>query len=295
MPPYTYAVGEFLTIESDVEIFLFDTPPQESVTGPDIRLRETDSEAYSVEWTGDGVCVALPRSLTVEKASSTEPVSFTKLLLSAVQAMLLRQGATLLFGAALQTPHGDGLGLFGPSDCGKSVASLRLARDRQYRLLADDLLVCHEGRVHPFPRYMNLPRDVSGVEQWVQSPAVPRAQVRLFPEEVDVPRRLVTESAPERVELDDIVLVGPPESGVERADRLNPQRVSTTRAGAVLATLQESALAGWTSHPAVRETVDSGGTDRHTVVREAITDATCYRLDATTGNLAAAVAALVER
>lgn len=295
MPPYTYTVGSFLTIESDVELFIFDTPPQEPVPEPDIVIREREHEESAVEWTGDGVQVAVPPSLAVEKDGSAEPARFTKLLLSAVQGMLLRQGATLLFGSALQSPGGDGVGLFGPSDCGKSTASFRLARRQGYRLLADDLLVCHEGRVYSFPRYLNLPRDVPAVEQWVQSDAVPETQVRLSPDEVDVPRRLVSESVPEGVELDGVIFVAPPESAAERADSPDPTVVSTERAGTTLAALHRSALAGWVSLPAVRETVDNSGTDRQAVVREAVADAACYRLDASSARLAQSVAALVEQ
>ena len=289
MTQYTYTVGEFLAIESDIEVFLFDTAPQKPVSQPDIRLRETDSERYSVEWTDGRVEIALPPRFVVEKLGSTEPTPFTRLLLSAVQAMLLRQGATLLFGAALQTPRGDGLGLFGPSDCGKSVASFRLARNRQYRLLADDLLVCHDGRVHPFPRYMNLPRDVPDVERWVQSAAVPETQVRRFSDEIDVPRRLVTDSVPEQVELDDILLI-PPGSTVERTGRRATHVVSTGRAETVLAALQESALANWVSHSAVRETVPDRGADMQAIVGEALADTTCH--ETASGRLTASVASL---
>jgi len=193
MTSYTYAVGGFLNVESDIKVFLFDTSPGASVPEPDILLRETDTEGDTVEWTGDRVRIALPPSLAVEKTSSAEPVRFTKLLLSALQGMLLRQGATLAFGSALQTPDGGGVGLFGPSNCGKSTASFCLARQRRYRLLSDDLLICYEGRVYPFPRYVNLPRDVAAVEQWVRSDAVPGERVRSWADEVDVPRGVVSE------------------------------------------------------------------------------------------------------
>lgn len=54
---------------------------------------------------------------------------------------LLRQRATLMFGSAFRGPDGNGIGLFGPSNCGKSAASFHLTRDRGYRLLGDDLLI----------------------------------------------------------------------------------------------------------------------------------------------------------
>ena len=295
MTSYTYAVGGFLNVESDVEVFLFDTSPGVSVPEPDILLRETDTEGDTVEWTGDGVRIALSPSLAVEKTSSAEPARFTKLLLSALQGMLLRQGATLAFGSALQTPDGGGVGLFGPSNCGKSTASFRLARQRRYRLLSDDLLICYEGRVYPFPRYVNLPRDVAVVERWLRSDAVSGERVRSWADEVDVPRAVVSERVSGGLELDDVVLVGPSGSAVERAGTPATRAVSTERARARLAALHRSALGGWTSLPAVRDAVVDGETDRRAVVREVVAGATCRRLDASGGTLAQSVASLLER
>jgi hypothetical protein len=228
--------------------------------------------------------------MAVEKEASTEPVQFTKILLSAIQAMLLRQRATLVFGSAFRGPNGNGIGLFGPSDCGKSAASFHLARDRGYRLVADDLLSFHEGRVYPFPRYLNLPRDVSAIEQWIRSEGVSAERVRLWPDEVDVPRRLVTESVPERVELDDVLLVTScePPAG-------DPERISTEAAVETLVGLCQSALVGWISEPRTREAIEAGDVDCRSIVREAITDAACYRLEVPQTALSQSVATFLER
>lgn len=290
MPSYTYAVGEFLTIESEVELFLIDTPPGQAEGEADIDVRRGQSDSTTVEWTGHSVVITLSPSMAVDKDSSAEPVEFTKILLSAIQAMLLRQRATLVFGGAFRTPDGNGVGLFGPVNCGKSTALFQLALGRGYHLLADDLLVCHEGCVYPFPRYMNLPRDAPAVERWVRSDGASAEQVRVWAYEVDIPRRQVTETIPEQVEFDDVLLAEPcepPASG--------PEPVSTEYTDTTVAELRQSALAGWTSEPQTREEIDDGGTDWRPLVRGAITDATCHRLEVPRTALARSVADFLGR
>ena len=289
MTPYTYAVGEFLTVESEFELFLFDTPPGPTVSGGDIVIRRGKNDTPTVERTGRGTVNRGPPTMDVEKERSTEPVRFMRLLLSAIQAMLLRQRATLAFGSAFRGPDGNGVGLFGPSNCGKSAASFRLALDRGYQLLADDLLVCHEGRVYPFPRYMNLPRDVPAVERWVRSEMASTEGVRLWADEVDVPRRLVTETVPEHVTLDNVLLAAPREPPGR-----SPEPVSPGRADETVAELRRSALAGWISESRTREAIDDGGADWRPIVQEVITDAACHRLEVPQTVLARSIAEFLE-
>jgi hypothetical protein len=289
MSSYTYAVGEFLTIESDVELFLIDTAQQQAQGETDVRIRRKKTDSPTVTWTGHSVVVTLPTSMAVGKNGSAEPVQFTKILLSTIQAMLLRQGATLVFGGAFRRPGGDGVGLFGPANCGKSTALFRLALRRGYHLVADDLLICQEGCVYPFPRYMNLPRDAPAVERWVQCDGSSAEEVRVWVDEVDIPRRLVTETVPELVEFDDVLLAepcAPPASA--------PEPVSTEYAEATIAEVRQSALAGWTSEPRARGEIDDGGADWRPIVREAIADATCHRLEVPPNALAQSVAEFLE-
>lgn len=290
MAPYTYDLGEFLTVESEVELTLLDIPSRPASPGADLVIRRGTRGTPTVEWTGRRAVITVPPSMIVTKDGSVEPVQFTKILLSAIQALLLRQRATLVFGSAFRGPDGNGIGLFGPSNCGKSAASFHLARDRGYRLLADDLLICHAGWVYPFPRYMNLPRDVAAIEQWAQSEGASAEGVRAWPDEVDVLRRLVTESVPERVAFDDVLLVTPCE-----APAGNPEPISTERAVTMLAEFRHSALAGWISDPRAREAIDDGGVDWRPIARETVADADCYRLEAPQTELARSVAEFVER
>jgi hypothetical protein len=289
MAPYTYDLGEFLTVESEVELTLLDIPSRASASEAALVIRRGTGDTPTVEWTGHRAVITVPPSMVVTKDGSVEPVQFTKILLSAIQALLLRQRATLVFGSAFRGPDGNGIGLFGPTNCGKSAASFQLARDWGYRLLADDLLICHEGMVYPFPRYMNLPRDVAAIEQWAQCEGASAERVRSWPDEVDVPRRLVTDSVPERVALDVVLLVTPCE-----APAGSPEPISTERAVTMLAEFRHSALAGWISEPRAREAIDDGGVDWRPIACEAIAEADCYRLEAPQADLARSVAELVE-
>lgn len=233
--------------------------------------------------------ITVPSSVSVEKEASGEPVRFTKILLSTFQAMLLRQRATLSFGGAFRGPDGTGVGLFGPSNCGKSAALFHLARNRGYRLLADDLLVLQEGWVYPFPRYLKLPRDVPAVEQWLQSEGRQLEQVRVWSDEVDVPRRAVTESVPDRIRFDVVLLVTP-------CDRpaTDPEPVSTEAGVTAVTEFCQSALAGWISEPQSREAIEGGDVGRRQILREALADAACYRLEAPPSALARSVAEFLE-
>lgn len=287
---YTYDLAPVLTVESEVELSLLDTPSQPSASGPDIVVRRREISTPTVEWTGHHAVITVPPSVTVEKAASAEPERFTKILLSTIQAMLLRQRATLAFGSALRGPDGNGVGLFGPTNCGKSTASFRLAREWGYQLLADDLLIFQEGWVYPFPRYLNLPRDVPAVERWVRSEGATFDQVRLWPDEVDVPRRFVTESVPERVRLDVVLLVTPCEHPGG-----DPEPVSTEAAIRAVTEFCRSALGGWISEPLAREAIKDGSVDRRSIIGETITDAACYRLEAPQTGLARSVAEFVDR
>lgn len=290
IPLYTYELGPDLTVESEVELSLLDTPSRPSASGADIVVRRRETCTPAVEWTGHRAVITIPSSVAVEKEASAEPERFTKILLSTIQAMLLRQRATLGFGSALRGSDGNGVGLFGPTNCGKSTASFHLARDWGYRLLADDLLIFQEGWVYPFPRYLNLPRDVPAVERWVRSEGSNFDQVRLWPDEVDVPRRFVTESVPERVEFDVVLLVTPCEHPGG-----DPEPVSTEAAVAAVTEFCQSALGGWISEPLARDPIEDGGVDRRSIIGEAITDAACYRLEAPQTALARSVAEFLER
>lgn len=290
MAPYTYAVGQVLTVESEFEIFLFDTELEEATAEPDIVIRETAETAPATERAAGRLEVAVPSSWAFEWTDAGKPVAFMKVLFTAIQEMLLCREATLCFGSAFSTPAGDSVALFGPSNCGKSTATFHLARQRDYRILGDDLVVCRAGAVYPFPRYVNLPRDVPAVQQWLASGRVPEDRVVEWPGEVGVPRRLVSETVPSRLELDYALVVSPgePHDGRER-------RISTEQAMARVARLYDSALSGWTTQPTVRESFDSDETDWQPLVRETLDGATCYRLGATGATLPDSVAGVLER
>ena len=294
MEPYTYAIGEFLTVESDIEVFLFDVPPGERVPDPDIVIRETATGDLAAEWTAGRVRITVPSSVPTEKTSSEEPTEFMKVVMSAIECVLQGQEAALAFGGALRTPDGVGVGLFGDSDCGKSTAAFRLARKWGYQLLADDLLICNRGAVYPFPRYVNLPRDVPDVERWLDSIMSGSDRIRRWDDQLDVPRALVSDTVPERVELDYVVLLDPAESQAESAATLAPKAVSTERAFAALTSLNRTHLDGWTGHPTVREHCAVQNGERHEPVREAIAGADAYRISSSKGDLARSIADLVE-
>jgi hypothetical protein len=290
MASYTYDLSGFVTVDSEFELSLVDAPSRRSGTGGDVVVRRGEADAPAVEWTGRRVVVTVPPSMPVEKDAAAEPERFTKILLSAVQTMLLRREATLAFGSAFRAPDGTGVGLFGPSGCGKSAASFRLAREWDCRLLADDLLVVHEGVVYPFPRYLNLPRDVAAVERWLRSEGASTERVRLWPGAADVPRRSVTESVPERIELDAVLVATPRESPAR-----SPDPIPTEDAAAALIDLVDESLAGWITESRTREAVDDRGVDRRPILRSAVTDAACYRLETPRSDLARSVAEFVGR
>lgn len=295
MSPYSYAVGEFLTVESDVEVFLFDVHPGDRVLDPDVVIRRGTVEEVVAERTDGCIQVTVPTSLPTEKTDSSEPVEFTKLLVTAIDRALLQRGATLVFGAVLQTPDGDGVGLFGDSGCGKSTAAFRLARQWGYRLLADDLLVCHGHEIHPFPRYVNLPRDVPSVETWLRSTAPRTDRIRRWDDELDVPRALVSDVVPERVELDYVVLADPSESSGRGTASPTPVPIPTERAVDDVAAWNGTNLDGWTAHPAIPGVSEGTRPDRRGAIREAMAGADCYRIASPGGALSRSVAGLVQR
>lgn len=272
MDTHTYAVSEFVTVESEFPVFLFDTPPLGPVAEPDVVLRETGDGAVTAEAADGQLRIGVPSALPTEKETSAVPVEFTKVLKSAIERRLLRQGAALLFGAALETPDGEGVGLFCDSGRGKSTTAFRLSGRRGYRLLGDDLLIAHGGAVYPFPRYAALPRDVPAVEEWVRSldPEVRAASTRPWDDEVDVPRALLSDTVPGRTDLDYAVFVDP-----DRRPRNGTERIPTGTALSLLEGWNRANLAGWTSHPAVR-TSGHPGADRRGIVRGPIEGADCY-------------------
>lgn len=287
---YTYDLSPLLTIDSEVELSLLDAPPRPSSSDADIVVRRRENGTPTVEWRDHRAVITVPSSVAVEKDASGDPVQFTRMLLSTIQAMLLRRRATLAFGSAFRGSDGTGIGLFGPPNCGKSATTFHLARTRGYRLLADDLLVFHEGWVYPFPRYLNLPRDVPAVERWLDSERARCEQVRLWPDEVDVPRRCVTANIPDRIEFDVVLLVTP---GSPPAT--DPKPVSTEAAVTAVTEFFQSALAGWISEPQARAAIGGGDIDRRAIVQEVLTGAACYRLETPQSALARAVSEFLER
>lgn len=285
---YTYDLSPLVTVDSEVELSLLDAPSRPSTSDPDVVVRRREGHTPTVEWTGRRAVVTVPPSIPVGKDASGEPVEFTRLLLSTVQAVLLRRRATLAFGAAFRAPNGDGVGLFGPSNCGKSTASFHLARAGGVQLLADDLLVLHEGWVYPFPRHLNLPRDVPAVERWVETEGARIERVRLWPDEADVPRWAVTGSVPDRIRFDVVLLVTPRSSPAG-----DPEPVSTAAAAAALSEFHRAALAGWISDPRAHEAIETGDVDHRSIVREALAGAACYRLEAPRSDLAQSIAAFL--
>lgn len=290
---HTYAIGEFVVVESDFEVFLFDESPGDRVADPDIVIRKTVGGDLAADWTDGHVRVRVPASLPTEKTSSTEPIEFTKAIMTAVDHALQRRGATLAFGGVLRSPGGAGVGLFGNSGCGKTTAAFRLATQRRYQVLAGDLLICRGREIGPFPRYMNLPRDVPAVEQWYRSAASSADRIRQWDDELDVPRALISETVPERVELDYVVLVDPVDPAAGRGASPELDEVSTERAIADLTAWNRTNLEGWTSHPAVHHPSEDPGTARRTAIREMVADAECYRITSSREALARSVTGLV--
>ena len=287
MSSHTYTVGGVLTIESEFDIFLFDTELDGPVPEPDITIREGAGTDPAAERTETGLGLVVPSSFATERTDAVGPAPFMKLLFTAIQGTLLERGATLCFGGVFRTPDGDSVALFGPSGCGKSTAILTLARQRGDRVLGDDLFVCSAGEVRPFPRYMNLPRDVPVVRRWLRSGDVPDDQLVEWPDEVGVPRRLVSGTAPTELDLDYALLVQPDCPGGGET------RIPTARLVAALSRLNDRTLTGWTSQPTVRAVFDSWA-DPEPLVRQAVDDAACYRLDTTSGTLVESILRVLE-
>jgi hypothetical protein len=290
MCTYTYAIGEFITVQSDIEVFLFDVPPGVRVADPDIVIREVADEPLTVERCEGQLLVTVPPSVATTKTSSAEPVAFTKALLTAIDQALAQQDATLVFGGALQTPEGVGVGLFGDTRCGKSTTALRLVQNHGYRLLGDDLLVCHGGGVHPFPRYLNLRRDAPAVEAWARSADARSDRIRRWDDQLDVPRALVSGTVPDRTDLDYACLLD------TAAARTAPETAAVARRRAVAQIMawNRMHLDGWTVDTTFRDLRGASSTDRSGAIRAVLAAADCYRLTAPKGQLPPVVTTLVD-
>lgn len=290
MCTYTYTVGEFITVQSDFELFLFDTKPGSQVSDPDIVIQEAAGAPLAVERRGSQLLLTVPPSLPTTKTSSAEPVAFTKALLTAIDQALGQQNATLVFGGALQTPDGVGIGLFGDTGCGKSTTAFRLAQQQGYQLLADDLLICRDGSVHPFPRYLNLRRDVPAVEAWVRSSDAPSDRIRRWNDQLDVPRALVSKTIPDSIELEYACLLD------TTAVRTAPEIAAVTRSRAAdhVTAWNRMHLDGWTADATFRDLQRAPPTDRRGAIREVLATADCYRLAAPKGQLPRVVTTLVD-
>jgi hypothetical protein len=290
MCTYTYTIGEFITVQSDVEVFLFDVPPGGRVTDPDVVIREVAEGSLAVDQREDRVLVTVPPSVSTTKTSAAEPEAFTKALLTALDQALAQQDATLVFGGALETPTGVGIGLFGDTMCGKSTTIFRLVTEHDYRLLADDLLICHAGGVHPFPRYLNLRRDAPAVEAWARSPAAQAAQIRRWSDQLDVPRALVSEPVPACIDLEYACLLD------TDATRTAPEITTVPRSRAVahVTALNRLNLNGWTADATFRDRQRASPTDRREAIQAVLASADCYRLTAPKGQLPGVLTTLVD-
>ncbi len=287
---YTYTLGEFITVQSDVEVFLFDVPAGTPVADPDIIIREVAEGALAVEQRDGQFLVMVPPSVPTTKTSAAEPEAFTKALFTALDQALARQGATLVFGGALETPTGVGVGLFGDTMCGKSTTIFRLVTDHDYRLLADDLLICHDGGVHPFPRYLNLRRDAPAVAAWARSPAAQAARIRRWSDQLDVPRALVAEQIPARSDLEYVCLLDT--AAMRTAPAITA--VPRARAAAHIMAWNRMHLDGWTTDATLRDLERAPPTDRRAAIEAVVAGADCYRLTAPKGQLPEIIMTLVD-
>ena len=95
---------------------------------------------------------------------------------------------------------------------------------RVIRRNADDLLICHAGGVHPFPRYLNLRRGAPAIAAWARSAAAQAARIRRWPGQLDVPRALVSEQIPDRTDLEYVCLLD------TAATRVAPEITAVPRA-----------------------------------------------------------------
>ena len=70
---YTYALGEFITVQSDVEVFLFDVPAGAPVADPDIVIRKVAERSLAVEQRDGRFLVTVPPSVPTIKTTAAEP------------------------------------------------------------------------------------------------------------------------------------------------------------------------------------------------------------------------------
>ena len=286
---YTYALGEFITVQSDVEVFLFDVPAGAPVADPDIVIRKVAERSLAVEQRDGRFLVTVPPSVPTIKTTAAEPEAFTRALLTALDQALARQGATLVFGRPLETPTGVGIGLFGDTQCGKSTTIFRLVTEHDHRLLADDLLICHAGGVHPFPRYLNLRRDAPAVAAWARSAAAQAARIRRWPDQLDVPRALVSEQIPDCTDLEYVCLLD------TAATRAAPEitAVPRARAAAHIMAWNRMHLDGWIADATLRDLERAPPRDRRAAIEAVVAGADCYRLTAPKDRLPEMVTTLV--
>jgi hypothetical protein len=116
----------------------------------------------SVRFTDDGVVLTM--TPLYARLSNVE-----RLLREAVDYLLHRRDAMLLYAAGVSLADGDGLMLVGPPGVGKSTTSIRLARETGCGLVGDDQILVRDGQLYSYEQSSYLHRSSPLMRQLVDS------------------------------------------------------------------------------------------------------------------------------
>jgi len=297
-----FPISEFFSIESDFDlIFLDETTDFRNDIDIAIRLGEPESgeDAELVESRGytffqddiqrsiidirgadkrcelratadviEVVVTDAYRQQFTKRLSPSESAAFTELLVSIIQYRLLADDATIVYAAAVRSPDGVGVLIFGPGDSGKSTTVYRLTQEYDYELLADDLVIFHGGSVYPFPRSVDLPLDISeakdAVERLREKPGL-----QIWESVVSIPRKHLR-STTSKINPEFCFFLRP------RGDRVQEfSTISSKDAQEIAVALNESYSREWTASEPVRRfftryTTYADRDNRDSILRETV-------------------------
>lgn len=311
MPTRTYPIADFLSIESEIELLPLDT--QEDEGDGDILIRQgevtlggtteniggsshyqyyrNDSRQSVIDDRGgDGRAELRQSSDRIEITVTPEyaqlnskrvafpRAGFTKLLLSTVQYYLLQKNATIVFAAAAESSEESGFLLFAGGGSGKSTTLFRLAKEHEFNVLADDLVIIHQGDVHPFPRYMDLPLDVASIKTDVEQLREKHSSdVQEWPGEVSVPRRFIS-TIPSCIKPEYSFFLRP-----NRVPIKHCSKTSGSEATGMAVARNRSHASNWTTYEPVRHFFDRYAhqeyqDNRDELIREAVEGTSSYKV-----------------
>lgn len=303
-----YPISEFFSIESAFDLVLLDetADSREDIDisirlgnpepGADAQLVESRGDEFfqddtqrsiidsrgpdqrcELRATGDSIEVTVTeayRQQFTKRLSPSESAAFTELLVSTIEYRLLAADATIVYAAAVRSPDGEGVLIFGPGDSGKSTTVYRLTQEYDYEVLADDLVIFQGGRVYPFPRYVDLPLDVPEVRDAVER-FRDNSGVQMWESVVSIPRRHLR-STTSPIEPAYCFFIRPREAAMQECSPL-----SSAEAKAMAVIRNESYSQEWTVSEPVRRffgrySVYTFQDNRDSMIRHALEGSSCF-------------------